>query len=219
MSESPEVRPGTSPAAETAAGAPNSKSTRNKAMRSLIVGGILPVIAFSVIEDRFGTVWGLVAGMVFGLGEIIWEWREQGRVSAITWTGNGMILVLGAVSLLTNEGVWFKLQPALIEAGMALGLWVSCVMGKPLLVAMARKQGTLREDWPEPVRLRVQGALTGLTVRLGFFFGAHAALATWAALKWSTAAWAVLKGVGFTGSMVVYLLAEGARLRYRIRQP
>ena len=55
------------------------KPEQKKILRSFLLGGLLPVIAFSVIEDRFGTVWGLIAGMVFGGGEIIWEWRTLGK--------------------------------------------------------------------------------------------------------------------------------------------
>ena len=86
------------------------------ALRSLLVAGLLPVIAFTVIEEVYGTVAGLIAGMVFGVGEIVYEWRTMGKVQPMTWGGNGMLLVLGGISLLTKEGVWFKLQPSIIEA-------------------------------------------------------------------------------------------------------
>lgn len=190
---------------------------KSKAFRSLFFGGILPVIAFALIEDHYGTIAGLIAGMVFGVGEIIWEWRTVGRVDPITWGGNGMILVLGGVSLITQNGIWFKLQPALIEAVMAVLLWASVIAGKPFLLAMARKQGTLPPTMPKPVEAVMVGSLTGLTLRLGVFFMAHAILATWAAVKWSTVAWAWLKGAGFTVSMVLYLVVETLVLRYRVR--
>jgi intracellular septation protein len=57
-----------------------------------------------------------------------------------------------------------------------------------------------------------------MTLRIGVFFALHAALAAWAALCWSTTAWAALKGVGFTLSMLVYVVAETVLLRYRIAQ-
>jgi len=194
------------------------------------MGGILPVIAFSVIEDQFGILWGVVAGMVFGVGEIIWEKWRLGKVDPITWGGNGMILVLGGVSFWTQDGLWFKLQPALMEAAFALVLWGTSLSGRPLMVMMARKQGTLKAPEPEqvpggpmgpkaipaPAMAMMEAWMGGLNWRLGVFFALHAVLATWAALKWSTAAWGVLKGVGFTLSMVVYMVVETVLLRYRI---
>lgn len=212
-----------------------SRSPKRQMMQSLLLGGIIPVVAFSVIEDRYGTVWGLIAGMVFGVGEIGYEWWTQRRVDAMTWGGNGLLLVLGGVSLVTQEGIWFKLQPGLIEAAMAVALWVSVLLGKPILTAALRKQLALQArqaqaqaNPPGVVSAQVASppeiapvlarALAGMTVRVGVFFALHAALATWAALYWSTAAWAALKGIGFTLSMIVYMVAESFLLRYRIAQ-
>lgn len=186
-------------------------------LQSLVLGGILPIIAFTVIEETYGTVWGLVAGMVFGLGEILYEWRALGRVDPMTWGGNGLILFLGGLSLVTQEGIWFKLQPSLIEAAMALALWISVLMGKPLLVSLLKKQLTAQGNSLEIAPV-LAAALGGMTVRVGIFFALHSALAVWAALHWSTSAWAALKGIGFTLSMVVYMVAESFLLRYRIAQ-
>jgi len=187
-------------------------------LRSLLLGGLLPVIAFTVIEEVFGTLWGLVAGMVFGVGEILWELKTKGRVEAMTWGGNGMLLVLGAVSLLTQDGIWFKLQPSILEAVMAVVLWGSVLIGKPLMLQMMIKMmGNGKEATLKPEALPIlKPALAGMTLRMGLFFGVHAGLAAWAALYWSTAAWVTLKGVGLTLSLLVYGVVESALLRYRL---
>jgi intracellular septation protein len=169
-------------------------------------------LAFAWVEDHYGTVWGLVAGMVFGLGEILWEGFTRGRVDALTWGGNGMLLVLGGISLVTAQGIWFKLQTSLIEFAMAMGLWISVFLKKPLLLSLAQKQGALPRDLP----VVLKQSFRGLTLRLGVFFAFHALLATWAAWNWSTGAWALLKGVGLTVSLVVYLVVETLILRYRL---
>ncbi|MCB0418369.1 MAG: septation protein IspZ [Bdellovibrionaceae bacterium] len=186
-----------------------------KPIRSLILGGVIPVIAFTIVEEYFGILWGVVAGMVFAVGEILVEWRKQKRVSPITWGGGVLILLLGGVSLATQEGVWFKLQPALLEGVFGVVLAVSCLMNKPLLVVMAKEQGMFTRLPPalEPV---FRQRFYGLTWRLSLFFFLHTALATYAALNWSTRDWALLKGVGFTASFVVYMIAEVWILRKRV---
>lgn len=196
---------------------------KNKAMQSLLIAGILPVIAFTVIEEKFGTVAGLIAGMILGVGEIIWEWRKQGRVEPMTWGGNGLLLILGAVSLISQEGIWFKLQPALIEGAMAVALWGSVIAGKPMMAlfmdkVLKQQQGISLAEMKErsPKGHVISNALRGLTLRIGLFFALHCGLAVWAALYWSTTAWAILKGVGFTGSMILYMVAESFLLRYRL---
>ena len=186
------------------------RAPQNK-WRAILLAGVIPLVAYTVIEDRYGVVWGLVAGMVFGVGEIIWELITQKRVDPMTWGGNGLLLILGGVSLFTEEGIWFKLQPSLMEAAMALVLIATNILGRPLLLGIMAKQGLK----PEKGSL-VYGHLSGMNFRMGLFFGFHAVLAAWAAFHWSTAAWAILKGVGFTLSMVVYMVVETLVLRYRI---
>ncbi len=173
---------------------------------SLFFAGLLPVIAFTLIEDHYGTIAGLIAGMVFGFGEITWEIFRYRKVNKITWIGNGLLLVLGGISLISSEGIWFKLQPALMEALFALFLWGSLLFKKNLIVFLAAQQG---QSFPPALNQR----MNGMCFRMGIFFALHAGLATWAAFYWSTTAWALLKGLGFTGSFVVYMLLEGITMR------
>ncbi|MBC7743371.1 MAG: septation protein IspZ [Bdellovibrionaceae bacterium] len=186
-----------------------SKPTPKGQFLALFFGGLLPVIAFTVIEEKYGIVAGLIAGMAFGFGEIVYELIRYRKVSTMTWVGNGMLLVLGAVSLISNEGIWFKLQPALFEFGFFIFLLGSWFLKKPFLVLMIEKQNPDAPDF-------LKRNLSGMTLRLSFFFFAHAALATWAAYAWSTGAWALLKGVGLTVSMIVYMVLEVLYARKRI---
>ena len=177
-----------------------------RAFASFLFGGLLPVIAFTVIEEGYGLVWGIVAGMVFSVGEILWELSRAGRVSPLTWGGGLLLLALGGISLWASEGLWFKMQPALLEGVFCLLLVSSVIFRRPLFALLLAKQG---KEVPPLLAER----LPGLTLRVGIFFGAHALLATWAALYWSTSAWAWLKGVGFTVSFLLYMGVEILFLR------
>lgn len=185
--------------------------------RALVFGGLLPLIAYTVVEEVYGIVWGLVAGMVLGIGEIVFEKVRQGKVERITWIGNGLIVGMGAISLFTQEGVWFKLQPAILELFFAVLLVGSAIAGKPFLWMMAEKQG-LPQRVPPEAAAPLKAAFRGLTFRLGIFFAAQAGLATWAALYWSTRAWAFLKGFGVTICLFSYLAVEMIWLRRRLKR-
>jgi intracellular septation protein len=180
-----------------------------QAALSFFFGGLVPVIAFTVIEEKYGVIAGLITGMIFGLGEIVYELIRHRKVSTMTWIGNGLLLVLGGVSLVSSEGLWFKLQPALMEGLFALAMWGSCIIKKPLLVVLAEKQGQQLPDL-------VKGKLNGVTWRTGFFFAIHTGLAVWAAVDWTTTNWALLKGIGLTVSFILYLLFEVYYLRRSI---
>lgn len=177
---------------------------------SLLFGGLLPVIAFTVIEEKYGPKYGLIAGLIFGGGEIIYELMRYRKVSTTTWIGNGLLLGLGSISLFFNDGIWFKLQPAIMEFGMFGFLLGSWALKKPFLQIMAEKQNP---NMP----LLLKNNLSGITLRLSFFFLAHAVIATYAAFYWSTEAWAYLKGIGLTVSMIVYMIGEMFFIRAKIR--
>jgi intracellular septation protein len=176
-------------------------SIQKPSAKMLLLGGLLPVIAFTVVEEIYGTKGGLVAGILFGAGEMIYEYVNQGKVQKITIGANLLVVILGALSLIEEDGVWFKMQPAIMLVIFALFMLGSSLMKKPFLVAMARKQNP---TLPEPVAK----LLAGMNFRLSFVFLGLAALSVYAALHWSTAAWATLKGVGTPILLVVYMVIE-----------
>jgi len=187
-------------------------SHKKQSLRSLFFGGLLPIVIYTILEEKVGPLWGLVFGMVFGLFEILFEAFRYRKVETVTWIGNGLLLGMGVISLVTQEGIWFKLQPALLELGMAILLWGSLVMGKPLLVMMADKQKTFESIQPEIASI-LRARFKGITFRLGIFFFIHSLIATYAAFFWSTRSWALLKGLGLTLTMLVYLGLEVFYLR------
>ena len=186
--------------------------TPKKQALALFFGGLLPVIAFTVIEEKYGTMAGLIAGLVFGFGEVIYEIVKYKKVSTITWIGNGLLFIMGGVSLFTQDGLWFKLQPAIFEFGFFIFLCGSTIMKKPFLKMMIEKQN------PEAPQF-LKDAMGGLTFRLGLFFLVHAIIATYAAYFWPTEAWAILKGIGLTVSMILYMLIEVLLMRLRLKPP
>ncbi len=188
-----------------------SKQTPKAQALSLLFGGLLPVIAYTVIEEKYGPKYGLIAGLVLGGGEIIYELVRHKKVSTTTWIGNGLLLGLGSISLFFNDGIWFKLQPAMMEFGMFGFLLGSWALKKPFLQIMAEKQN------PHMPPL-LKNNLSGITLRLSFFFLAHAIIATYAAFYWSTEAWAYLKGIGLFVSMIVYMIAEMFFIRLYINR-
>ncbi len=192
-------------------------SNPKNSIRSLFLGGILPLIVFTLIEEKFGTYWGLIAGMFFGIGEVIYEKITQKKVATFTWVGNGLLLAMGAISIFTNEGIWFKLQPALIEIFMAALLIGSSLWNRPFLLMVAKKQNTLAQI-PEALRPILEKQFSGFNFRMGLFFLAHTILAVWVALYGSTRAWALLKGVGLTVSLIIYMGIEILFLRAKMKK-
>ena len=176
---------------------------------TLFFGGILPIAAFALIEEYYGVIAGLVAAMAFGGLEISYElWRYK-KVSKMTLITNTLILVLGGLSLLSSEGIWFKLQPALFAFGFALFLIASSLFKKPFLLTLAKVQ------LGEMLNPRGVQFISGLNWRLGIVFILQSLVGVWSALAWSTKNWALLKTIGMPVSLILYLGLEILVLRLR----
>jgi intracellular septation protein len=185
----------------------NSLPKKSKAAAlAFLVGGLLPVVAFTVVEQFYGPIGGAIAGMLFGAGEIGWELWNSGKVQKITWLSNALVLIFGALSLWEHNGIFFKLQPAVLLLIFALLLFGSSLLKKPFLTALAKKQNP---DMPPEAEL----LLNGMNFRLGFVFLFLTAISVHAALYWSTVAWATLKSVGLPIILGVYMVIEFAWLR------
>lgn len=176
-----------------------------------MVGGLLPVIAFTVVEQWYGPMGGAIAGIVFGGGEICWEIWRTGRVQKITWISNLLVIAFGALSLWKSNGVFFKLQPAALLLLFTVLLFVTSFTKKPFLALLAQKQNPNLP--PEALAL-----LTGMNLRLGFLFLLLTAVSVHAAFYWSTVAWATLKGVGLPVLLGIYMLIEFGWLKYSRRK-
>lgn len=178
---------------------------------SLFYGGLLPVIVFTIIEEKYGVMAGLTAGLIFGTAEIAYELIRYKKVNALTWVGNGLLIILGLLSLIAQDGLWFKLQPALFEAGFFVFLFGSWVLKRPFLVLIIEKQNPTAPEF-------LKHSMSAMTLRFSLFMLFHAGLATWAALYWSTRHWALLKGLGLTLSLILYLALEVLWLRSKLKK-
>lgn len=185
--------------------------SKRSALTSLFVGGLLPVVAFALVENFYGTMGGLIAGITFGVGELVYEYFRFRKVQGITIASNILVIALGGLSLIEDNPIFFKLQPALIIFAFAGLLIGSSLLKRPFLVALSRKQNPAA---PEVVFQR----LGGVNLRLGFCMIGIGLLSVYAAYAWSTANWALLKGVGVPILLVIYLGVEIFLIRMFVKK-
>ena len=184
---------------------------KNQALRQFLLGGLLPIIAFTVAEAIHGTVAGLIAGMIFGIGEMAYELWTLKRIQGITLASNALVLVLGGLALWSDDSAFFKLQPAILVFAFALFLLGSSWLRKPLLLELLKKQG--REVPPAAIP-----TLTGMNFRLGLCMIVVGAAGVHAAYYWATAAWATYKAVGAPAMIAAYMLVEVLLARRRLKK-
>lgn len=162
---------------------------------------LIPLILFTVVEEWGGLTWALLLSVIYAIGEMSWEYWKYRHISKVTLFSNMMVVGLSFVSYLTQDGMWFKLQPAILEALFAVLLIGSFIIKKPLLISMMQAQG-------QPINEVMVTFFTGLTWRMGVFFMVQAGLAVYASFHWSTEVWAFLKSIGLFIMMILYMFLE-----------
>ena len=164
-----------------------------------------------MFEEIYGTKAGLIAGLVLAFGEIGYEWKTLGRPQNITILVNALVLVLGALSLLESDPVFFKLQPAILVFVFAGVLIVSSFLKKPFLVDLMKKQ---RPDLNETGVV----LLHGLNLRMGIALIAAGLVGVYAAFSWPTAWWATYKAVGVPVFVIGYMFLDVSIWKRRHRR-
>ena len=90
----------------------------NQDSRPYFLLSFLPAIAYWLLETYSTLEIALVGGIFLGLIEMGLEKKFTGHVHTISKLNVALIVVLGGVSLIAQEGIFFKLQPTF--TGLAL---------------------------------------------------------------------------------------------------
>ncbi|MCB9680699.1 MAG: septation protein IspZ [Alphaproteobacteria bacterium] len=137
---------------------------------------LAPLVAFYVLEDRYGLRAAVAAGMVLAAVELAWTRWSQGRWSRMAVFTGGMVAVLGGLSLASDDPRFVLFSPVLGDAVFAALVAGGQLRGTNLVVA------ALREQDPEvdlhPLQLTF---FDGLAWRFVANLVLHAALTAWSA--------------------------------------
>lgn len=172
---------------------------------SVFFFGILPLIAFVVIDSFAGLKAGIIAAVVFALVEIIYSLAVFGTVDSLTIGTLVLVLVLGFISYKSNNSIYFKLQPVFVGVVFGSVLLVTQAMGKPLLLLLVDKyQAMLPDDlalhFSNPMIRTMFARVSGI---LGVGFLVHAALVAYAAFRLNNWWWLFIRGIGVYIMMII----------------
>jgi intracellular septation protein len=179
---------------------------------STLLFGILPLLAFVVIDCFAGLRSGVIAAVIFAVAEAAYTLWEFGTIDIISIGTLALVLVFGLTSYKLNNAIYIKLQPVFLGVLFGLALLVAQFLGKPLLVTMMDKyQAMLPEDMrshlANPAVRITMAKLSGI---LGYGFIMHASLVAYAAFRMSTWWWLFMRGVGVYVMMALCVLVTRA---------
>jgi isopentenyldiphosphate isomerase/intracellular septation protein A len=172
--------------------------------------GFLPLLVFIAADALWGTEVGLAVAIVSEFVELAISYAKERTWDRFILFDTLLIALLGGVSLLLRNDIFFKLKPALVELVFCLLLGVSVYSPVNIMLAMSRRYLKGLALGEEQVRVMTRGMKVMLFILLG-----HTILIVYAAFALSAAAWGFISGGLFYILFGVYFLVEWGRGRRR----
>ena len=163
-------------------------------LRKMAVG-LLPLLVFILVDEFVGTTEGIIVAIVTGVGQLIYFWLKEKRLEKFVLVDTGLIVALGAVSLISHNDLFIKIKPALIEAIMVVVLGISAFTPQNLMLSMQKRyMGEISMNEQQLKNLKMS------LILMFWVFLLHTLLILYAAFYMSTEAW------GFISTILFYIL-------------
>ena len=174
-------------------------------LKSLAIG-FLPLIVFIIVDALWGTTVGLIVAVILGIGEAVRQYWQYKSVDRFILFDTGLIILLGGISLILHNALFFKLKPAFVEAILAVLLGLTAFTPNDWLIRMTGRylQGI---QWNAQQLAQMRQLMKGMF----WLIIVHMGLIIYAAFWLSTAAW------GFISGGLFYLLVGGYALYQILR--
>jgi isopentenyldiphosphate isomerase/intracellular septation protein A len=176
--------------------------SRTELLKKLLPG-FIPLFVFIAADEIWGTKIGLFVAVGVGVIEMLWVGIREKRFDKFILFDTLLLVVLGAVSIILDNDIFFKLKPGLIELILVAVLAVSAF--SPVNIIGLMGQRYLKDT---PIN-EVQMAQMRQNLKFLFYiFSAHTLLVFYAAFFMSKEAWAFISGGLFYILFGVYFLFE-----------
>ena len=170
----------------------------------------LPALAYWYLETYHTLEVALIGGILLGVIEIALEKKFSGHVHTLSKLNIALVVVLGGISYIAKEGVFFKLQPTFTGIAIASYLVYKKIRNQSLMVEMLQD---MKQKLPMP-----EVVYKTLEWHMCLFLIGFAIFMAWVALKETTATWLFWKTGGFYIAFGGFMLVEMIYLRFALRR-
>ncbi len=186
--------------------------SRTELLKKLLPG-FIPLFVFIAADEIWGTKIGLFIAVGVGVAEMLWVGFKEKRFDKFILFDTLLLVVLGAVSILLDNDIFFKLKPGLIELILVAVLAVSAFSSVNIIGLMGQRY--LKDtQFNESQMLQMRKSLKNLF----FIFAAHTLLVFYSTFFMSKTAWAFISGGLFYILFGVYFLIELYRQKKKQKQ-
>jgi len=163
--------------------------------------GLLPIFVFIIADEIWGTKIGLLVAVGFGLVQLGFVAIKEKRLDRFVLFDTLLLVVMGAVSILLDNDIFFKIKPAIIGVILSVILGFSAYGQKNLMLLMSKR-------YLKDVSInQQQEKLMNNGIRVMFWLLVfHTFLTIYAAFFMSNTAWAFISGTLFYILLAVVFL-------------
>lgn len=160
-----------------------------------LIPGLLPLFIFIAVDEIWGTKEGLLVAIGFGIIEFFYFYFKEKKIEKFVLIDTGLIVLMGAISLISANDIFFKLKPAIIQLVLCAFLFISAYTPKNLLLMMsARYLGNTKMLDSQIIEL------SKMSKWMFWLFTFHTMLIVYSAFFMSKEAW------GFISGLLLYII-------------
>jgi hypothetical protein len=178
---------------------------------SVFLLGILPLLAFVIIDSFAGMKAALITAVVLALAEAGYSHFVLGQIDNVTIASFILVFLLAAQSWRSGSEKFFLFQPVILSGVLGTYLIVTYLMGSPLFLDFMMKyedffasyMAGLHQDVTKEQAIaslhteKAQKLFSLMSLTSGISLYAHAAAVAFAALKLNKWWWIVIRIVAF----------------------
>ncbi len=166
----------------------------------------IPAVAYWLLETYTTLEIALIGGILLGIIEMVLEKYFTGHVHTLSKVNIALIVILGVISLIAKEGVWFRLQPTFTGVGIGGFLLYKKIQGHSLMLDMLKDMDQVPPLPPATYKI--------MEWHMTLFLFAFAAWMARVAIYETTATWLFWKTGGFYMAFGAFMVLEMIYLRF-----
>ncbi len=178
-----------------------------------LLPGFIPLFVFIAADEIWGTKIGLFVAISVGVLELLYIGFKEKRFDKFILFDTLLLVVLGAVSILLDNDIFFKLKPGLIELILVAVLAISAFSKVNIIGLMGQRY--LKDVSFNNVQMT---QMRKSMKYLFFIFAGHTILVFYATFFMSKGAWAFISGGLFYILFGAYFLFELYRQRKKQKE-
>ena len=173
-----------------------------------LLPGFLPILIFIAVDEIWGTLAGIIFAIAFGVIYLIYNYIKTKKLDNFVIADTSLIIVLGGISIILNNDVFFKLKPALVETILVIILGYSAFSSNNIILKMTSHY----VKGVEFNNMQIKQITRNLKI-LFFVFLLHTALIYYSVYFMSDEGWAFISGALFYIIFAVFFIFEYVKSR------